>query len=396
MARKNSFVFISIALVAATVACSVLTRTPLSPGISSPTGGPASTGGPSTSSDFPLPPNPLTIKVTLDETLTFTSQAVPGTVGSGAVGLQTADGTTVNAGLFDQLVTQRADGTLSAALGTPVKMTAVSAIEGLPFSGGLLTAINLAPEGLLIVRPTLLSFKLPGSYSADQVAGFTSKGDGTEFHLVPIQVALLGGETMIVFHVSHFSIYGVALASRAEVNMQQSHAPTSPEDQIDQALAPLPASKQVVDSLREDYTKYIKPKIDNLNNLEGDCKYAVQSAQQFDNWYYQVKTAGVEGSFENEIKQSAAILYTSLVDCLKKSCQLCIGQGDASALEDMIVTTFYARDMERILNKNPEDFNWEFLANTCATKSGYHPPYSGEFQSDPGPNPEPTLIPTCP
>jgi len=118
--------------------------------------------------NFPLTPDPITVQVTLDE-----ANMVKGSSRGFPISIKgkTADGAPFDLYLENKLYTVDADGNLVGAFDTEVTVTPVSAIEGIPFSKGYLTAVQLGPEGLLMATPGTLTLSVPGNVEGEILTG---------------------------------------------------------------------------------------------------------------------------------------------------------------------------------------------------------------------------------
>ncbi len=120
-----------------------------------------------------------------------------------------------------ELSTTGADGVVftlavpAAALPTEVEisMAPVSAIAELPWSGGLVAAVQLEPSGLVLVVPAILSMESSAALDGNQrLVGFSYEGEGGS--LAP--TAAIGGPGVIRVPVTHFSGAGAAAAGPGE------------------------------------------------------------------------------------------------------------------------------------------------------------------------------------
>jgi uncharacterized repeat protein (TIGR01451 family) len=103
-------------------------------------------------------------------------------------------------------------GALSDA--TQITLTPVTAIANLLFTGGLLGAARLEPEGLQLAQPASLTLALPAPVSdPGRVFGFLYDGLGANFDLLPVQVS---GSTLSL-PVAHFSTAGAAVVNPEDV-----------------------------------------------------------------------------------------------------------------------------------------------------------------------------------
>jgi uncharacterized protein involved in tolerance to divalent cations len=335
-----------LCLAALTVACSCsgLSLVPSSSGSSAP-------------QNFPLTPNPLNVQITLDSAHAISS-------GTGELSGNLADGGDFNFIESDGMMTQAADGSYELVPGTKMTLTPVSAIGGLPFSQGFLHAFQFGPEGLLMITPGMFEMHFPGSYS--DLVGFAANGDGTDFHLYPIDASVSGGDTWVTFNISHFSMYGVAEATASEITAQQAHPPSSPGDQDDELLAaPGSVTQQ---KLSQEHDRLLKSLLTNLNA----CNNVVTAARNFMKWYGNVQAAGEQKHFADTISTDTNTLLPRLKDCLQISCPLCM-QGkkpDKKTAKDLIVQATYVVLFDTMQSNAPDANYYRELANKCAANAG--------------------------
>lgn len=164
-------------------------------------------------------PNPLSVSPVLDPTHA-TVAVITATTG-GSITATAADGTIytlafpADALLFD----------------TEITLTPVTSIGGLPFSGGLQAAVQIAPDGLYLYQVATLSIAPATAVLSSEQIGFGYYGSGTEFHLEALTT------TGLVFGIEHFSGYGAGLGTAADVSQQELRPPTAPLDQLVQVIA---------------------------------------------------------------------------------------------------------------------------------------------------------------
>jgi hypothetical protein len=167
-------------------------------------------------------PNPVDIKVVPDNELAST--AVIGSAG-GAVAAKGADGT-----VFTLTFPKGAVGGSEK-----ITLTPVSSADGLPFSGGLAGAVQMAPEGLRLLAPAVLRIQSPKTVAAKgfETVSFAYHEDGRGLYLNPSE-SKDGAMTMEVWH---FSGGGAAQATQAEVSTQQTQrVPSVAEDALTQRM----------------------------------------------------------------------------------------------------------------------------------------------------------------
>jgi hypothetical protein len=343
-----------------------------------------------------LTPNPLTVKLTLDKAHAVTSNAETGVARDSSLYSKLASGVEFTLQIPGGLIGQAADGSLIPAFGTAVTVTPVSAIDGIPFRKGYLAAFQIDPEGLLLAEPGLLIVDLSGNYNAADLVGFASDGTGTNFHLFPIQASSGGGTTNILIALSHFSMYGVAQATASEITAQQAQTPLSPGDQDDDLLA-APTSK-IQQNLKTVHNRSIKPLIDKLDNLAGDCNEVTVAAYQFEKWFAQVQNAGQQKYFQDTINHDTTVLAERLKDCLKKTCPPCLAgkKSDKKNANTFIVQATFMQSIDKAIDKMDDYNTWAQLINQCAENAGLPLPAPPVAACE-GTNCGPTATPaTCP
>jgi len=185
---------------------------------------PASVDGRASSADagptFQLQtPNPLSVSPVLDPT--HATVAVITATAGGSITATAADGTIY-------ILTIPADALL---FDTEITLTPVTSIGGLPFSGGLQAAVQIAPDGLYLYQVATLSIAPATAVLSSKQIGFGYYGGGTEFHLEALTT------TGLVFGIQHFSGYGAGLGTAADVSQQELRPPTAPLDQLVQVIA---------------------------------------------------------------------------------------------------------------------------------------------------------------
>jgi hypothetical protein len=143
-------------------------------------------------SPFGKAPNPLTVAPLLDN-MHSTTQVVSAANG-GVVSITGADGSVFtltippNALLSDEAVS----------------MTPLTAVVGLPISGGLLAGVQLGPDGLQLQQPATLTILPSTTAPVNQEVGFGFHNNGLEFYFQP-----LGLSSTITVSLMHFSGAGV-------------------------------------------------------------------------------------------------------------------------------------------------------------------------------------------
>jgi hypothetical protein len=356
--------------------------------------------------NFPLTPAPITVQVTLDE-----ANMVKGSSRGFPISIKgkTADGAPFDLYLENKLYTVDADGNLVGAFDTEVTVTPVSAIEGIPFSKGYLTAVQLGPEGLLMATPGTLTLSVPGNVEGEILTGFAANGDGSDFHLFPVtggSYSEYSDATQFYFDVMHFSLYGVASVVQGEIEAQAGHPPASPAAQDEQELAPLlpidglePLATKMQLQLMKSYSRLVKPGMNNLAATK--CEQVTIAAREFSVWRSKVDKANQTDYFQDLIDSSGKPLHERFIECGKEICPFCMGLSDSKpdkvkAMQMLTLATF-AEDLSFSLGY--DDFGyWRQLGNKCAEKAGAMPPggsTGGDSMGGEGTVMTPTPL-TCP
>lgn len=363
--RQKRYAWIGVLVAASMCACGLFSGAsgPSISNGSSPATSLANSPSPA-SQNFPLTPDPINVTITLDtqHAVSNNSRVQAGVANIDQLSGTTANGTSFNFGVPDSLMTQEADGTFEPAFGTAVTVTPVSAIGGIPFSKGFVSAFQMAPEGLLMIQPGTFEMNIPGNYT--DLVGFAANGDGTDFHLYPVMASPGGGFTIVTFNVYHFSLYGVAEATQSEITAQQAHPPSSPADQDDDLLvAPLSTK----DILSQEHDRLLKSA-----QSRGTCTDVINTARNFIKWYGNVQSYGQQDYFKDTITTDSNALLIQLKDCLKDSCPLCLQnkKPDKASAQALILQASFVQTFDQLQNNAADANYYRDLANKCASNAG--------------------------
>lgn len=165
-------------------------------------------------------PNPVTVDPTLDTARAVTQ--VVDTIG-GTLEATGADGTRYTLEIPY----------MSLAARTPITMTPLRSVADLPFSGGLVAGVQLAPDGLRFAKPARLTITNAPHVAADREVPFSYRGDGRDLALAP----LVQDPNAQAFDLQHFSAYGIASGTLAERRAQLIHVTDDVESQLQQIVA---------------------------------------------------------------------------------------------------------------------------------------------------------------
>jgi hypothetical protein len=351
---------------------------------------PSAEGTASSPDDFPRTPNPIAVHATLDPAHAASNATwqKPGQAYNFSVDGESADGIQFSLSMPGALLSQDADGNLLPAFGSVVTVTPVSAIADIPFSKGYLAAVQIGPEGLLMVEPGTLSLTFPGDYDVSKLIGFAADGTGGDFHLFPMQASSSDGTTYVYFSPAHFSLYGIAQATFQEIEAQSGHPPANPASQDESELAPLlplvdpaddavtPLKTKIQLQLGKSYNRLVKRDLDRLPDLS--CDKVASAAYNLNAWKAMVETANQTANFEQQINQDATTLLNRLTKCAKVTCANCLNNTtgkklDKAAVNKLLVLASFAGDMATILGRMDEASYWMQLSNKCAVEAGLPP-----------------------
>ena len=247
-----------------------------------------------------------------------------------------------------------------------VTMTPVTAIGGLPFSGGLHAAVQLEPDGLQLFAAATLVIKPSKAVPIPSQVGFSYHGQGEELFLYP--PARLGE---ITFRIFHFSGEGVAIGTKAEVDAQSKRQPTSSEDQAaqqiaarlqeilaqerrDQLLGKEPdngaVDKGSFQTIEDMFNKVVKPKIEKALHDDTLIDDAINTAL---GWERMIQLLGIDGGQYKAMQDYIAKMLPILLDhALKAAYERCFTMKDPGGAQRML---FLVRLAALLGVKEPDD-----------------------------------------
>jgi hypothetical protein len=165
-----------------------------------------------------LTPHPKSVSVTLDNAKATTA-VIPVTGGT-----LTATGT--DGSVFTLTIPDKALGG-----DEKVTMTPLSAVKGLPFSGGLVAGVQLEPDGLELFQMATLTIKPAKDVPIANQVAVAYHGTGDNLHMQPLDPT-----AGISMHILHFSGDGVASGITGEIEAQAKNPPTDAADQAAQQI----------------------------------------------------------------------------------------------------------------------------------------------------------------
>jgi hypothetical protein len=263
------------------------------------------------------PPNPLKIDFSLDQGSSVTESV---SNRGGEITATSSDGTrfilTIPKGALAQTV--------------EITMTPVAGIKNLSLSGGLLAAVQITPENLLLSKtPTLVIRPATSIPPSDQehFASFAFRNSGQEFHLYPMET----DPKRIAFKLLHLGGFGLGRGTDEEQEKIRARLPTDSSDRLmidmqklksilRRRLLAKPAARSVVEEaewrfvnasfnganappseggemttqmrrdiinkLREAYQQELMPKLKNVKlecgpNMDSQLREAIEPAQRW-------------------------------------------------------------------------------------------------------------------
>jgi hypothetical protein len=174
----------------------------------------------------PLDGSPLTVQVNLSST---TSSGVVDSTG-GEIGVTDQNGNVVTLSIPEGAVYEE-----------HVSITVISSLDGATLSGGLLTGVDIQPDGLQLLKPATLTIEpadpdiiadLLSLDSAYLLTVFAYRGDGSDFHYYPYRIV----DGKIEMSILGFSGYGGGKANQEDRRSQKDHPPSDPRDQASQEI----------------------------------------------------------------------------------------------------------------------------------------------------------------
>jgi hypothetical protein len=163
--------------------------------------------------------NPLTVTPVLDTARAVSTNM---TTDGGTLSATAADGTQ-----FKLTIPQDA-----LLAGQQITMTPIASIGDLPLSGGLAGAVQLAPEGLILLQTSTLVINPPASISIDQQSPFAWYGTGDDFHLYPLTLDV----ATLTMTITHFCGYGIGRGTSSDRSAIQGRQPSRDQAQVDQDI----------------------------------------------------------------------------------------------------------------------------------------------------------------
>lgn len=282
-----------------------------------------------------LTPHPKSVTVTRDNAKAA-SAVIPANGGT-----LTATGT--DSSVFTLTIPDKALGG-----GEKITMTPLSAVNGLPFSGGLVAGVQLEPDGLQLFQMATLTIKPAKSVPIAKQVAIAYHGAGDNLYMQPLD--RVAGISM---HILHFSGAGVASGITGEIEEQAKNPPTDPADQVAQQIAAevnaaivadregaqagQPPSKKVAEiakgSLNRWFDQVVQPKV---AAAQGDYTLTEDAINAGLAWLRMLQLLGAEDQHKAQIGRLTAQLEALRIAFEKALGDRCIKQHDVSAVLKLI------------------------------------------------------------
>jgi hypothetical protein len=282
-----------------------------------------------------LAPHPKSVSVTLDNAKAATA-VIP--VTGGTLSATGTDGSVFTLTIPDM------------ALGGDEKITMIplTAVSGLPFSGGFVAGVQLEPEGLELFQMATLTIKPAKDVPIARQVAVSYHGTGDNLYMQPLDPT--AGVSM---HILHFSGYGIASGITGEIEKQAKNPPTDAADQAAQQLAAeanaaiaaerqaaqtgQPPSNNLADivkgTMNQWFDQVVEPMVAAAQADYTLTNDAIQSALA---WLRMLSLIGAEDQHQAQIDRLTAQLEALRKAYEKALSDRCVSQHDVSAVLPLI------------------------------------------------------------
>ena len=266
--------------------------------------------------------DPVNTEVKLDEQ--HSSSAVISNAG-GTITAQGADGTSFTLTIPKDALSND----------EKITLTPITAIDGLPFSGGLVGGVQMSPEGLRLLQPAILTIESPKTVAAAgfETVAFAYHQNGEGLYLNPSE----SNGNLLTIEVWHFSGASAAQATSAEIQTQQQRIPSDAEDAFTQRMRDILGRERqaqlmgqptnpdlentIREFLREGYDRFIAPQLPiALQN----CEAARPILSKALSWLRQVQLLGYGEQFQAENTKIMETFTQAIVNCYNKEYDQCV------------------------------------------------------------------------
>lgn len=267
-------------------------------------------------------PNPVNTEVKLDEQRSSSAVISPD---GGTLSVEGADGTKFTLTFPKDALSNE----------ETITLTPITAINGLPFSGGLASGVQMAPEGLRLLQPVVLTIESPKTVAATgfETVAFAYHQNGEGLYLNPSEAK----GNILTLEVWHFSGAGATQGTPAEIQAQQQRVPSNAEDAFTQRVQNYLARERQAqlmgqptdpdiqrtmgEFLREAYDRFIAPQ---LPIALQDCAAAPSILSKALGWLRQVQLLGYDAQFQAESAKITETMSQAIVNCYNKEYDKCV------------------------------------------------------------------------
>ena len=259
--------------------------------------------------------NPLTVTPVLDTARAVSTNM---TTDGGTLSATAADGTQ-----FTLTIPHNA-----LLTGQQITMTPIASIGDLPLSGGLAGAVQLAPEGLILLQTSTLVINPPASISIDQQSPFAWYGTGDDFHLYPLTLEV----ATLTMTITHFCGYGIGRGTSGDRNAVQARQPSRDQAQVDQDI------QGAADTARQRLAQFVTARRPGISP-EGGAAKAVKKFNK---------------AVDSELMDLMNNLLGLLDDAIAKGDDVSLSCALHAVLDDLQFIGQYGFDMGTLLGSVPQ------------------------------------------
>ncbi len=281
-----------------------------------------------------------------------------------------------------------------------ISLTVISSLVGATLSGGLIAAVDIQPDGLLLLQPAVLTIEPADPNTIDDLlsfqsdyslTGFAYRGDGLSFHYHPYTIV----DGKIEMMVLRFSGYGGGKSNEGDRKSQKNHPPEDPRDQASQEIEEIMADEARKQHEDPDYepgeeskqkiTEILKawvhttviPMAKAAETNDSILHCAVQAWME---WEYMARSLDIlqddRSPFAAEIDQITGHIRRGYDNALTRSHERAVSDNDASQIFMVLILEAEAQrldfyiDTSEILDKIRR-FELEFESEISHTEGAF-------------------------
>jgi hypothetical protein len=207
-----------------------------------------------------------------------------------------------------------------------ITMTPIASISDLPLSGGLAGAVELAPEGLILLKTSTLVIKAP--IPIDQQSPFAWYDTGDDFHLYPLTLDV----STLTMTITHLCGYGIGVGTSADKSAVQGHLPSRNQAQVDQII------QGAADTARQKLSQFVAARRNAISPQGGPAKVIKKYNKAVD----------------SELMDLMNSLLGVLDDALAKGDDVSLSCALLAVLDDLNFISQYGFDMGTLLGSVPQ------------------------------------------